>query len=63
MRKIGLAVAMDKEFGLLRGLMSGGRDVSCQGLEFLKENRQKGRCTGTQRLGKSLCGGWRAGVD
>ena len=36
MRKIGLAVAMDKEFGLLRGLMSGGRDVSCQGLEFFE---------------------------
>ena len=33
MKKIGLIVAMDKEFGLLRGLMSGGRDVSCQGLE------------------------------
>lgn len=41
MRKIGLAVAMDKEFGLLRGLMSGGRDVSCQGLEFLKEKSAK----------------------
>ena len=31
-----MAVAMDKEFGLLRGLMSGGRDVSCQGLEFFE---------------------------
>ena len=36
MKKIGLVVAMDKEFGLLRGLMSGGRDVSCQGLEFFE---------------------------
>ena len=36
MRKIGLAVAMDKEFGLLRGVMSGGRDVSCQGLAFFE---------------------------
>ena len=36
MKKIGLIVAMDKEFGLLRGLMSGGRDVSCQGLEFFE---------------------------
>ena len=29
MKKIGLV-------GLLRGLMSGGRDVSCQGLEFFE---------------------------
>lgn len=36
MKKIGLVVAMDKEFGLLRGLMSGGRDVSCQGLAFFE---------------------------
>lgn len=34
MKKIGLVVAMNKEFSLLQGLMSDGHDVSRQGFEF-----------------------------
>ena len=36
MKKIGLVVAMDKEFSLVQGLMSEGHEVSCQGLEFIE---------------------------
>ena len=38
MKKIGLIVAMDKEFNLLKGLMTEPKEVQCGNLEIVEGN-------------------------